>query len=118
TVGSPPMGVGPPSMYKSTPSPSWPCASAQVTGEAEPWRFALVAVMGPYAFARSRGIGWAGTRRAIRRSLETTAGGAWGSARRTTADGPGQIFAPNSAAIGVRSPTWRHAVPPAHPPEL
>src|SRR2546428_747101 len=112
TVDSPPRGVGPPSTYRSTPSPSWPCASAQVTGEAEPWRFALVAVMGPYAFARSRGIGWAGTRRAIRRALEATAGGGGGGAPRKAGVGPGGVFFEESLACGVGPPIQGEVLSP------
>src|SRR5256712_738605 len=65
------------------------------------------------AFARSRGIGWAGTRRAIRRSLESTAGGACGRARRTTVYGPGRFFSQNASAIGVGSPNWKTSATPA-----
>src|SRR6266487_6930533 len=88
----------------STWSPSCSRASGHVTGDGRPWTFALVDVMGPYAFARRRGIGWAGTRIAIRPSGPTIGAGASGVARRTTVKGPGRFFAQNASAVADLAP--------------
>src|SRR5207249_1985173 len=104
TDDSPPSGVAPPSMYRSTWSPSCSRAASHVRGAGCPCRFALVEVIGPMALASRRGIGCPGMRSATRPSLDTIGDGACAVARRTTVNGPGKFFAQNACAIGVGSP--------------
>src|SRR3989454_10718394 len=94
-------GVGPQSMYRSTVSPSWACASSAVTGVVPPWRFALVVVIGPNAFVIAWATEWSGTRIPRSPVEETRGTGASFPARRRIVTGPGRCFAMIPCATGV-----------------
>src|SRR5207247_4013758 len=74
TDDSPPSGVAPPSMYRSTWSPRCSRGAPHVRGAGGPCRFALVEVIGPMGVASTRGVRCRGLRSATRPSRVTFGG--------------------------------------------
>src|SRR5829696_5967245 len=103
-VDSSPTLLGPPSMIRSTRSPSAARTCAAVVGETDPNRLADgAAIPPPNARRSSRASGCAGTRRPTVSRPPVTASGTRGPRRRMIVSGPGQQASASTCAIGGTS---------------